>query len=132
VGSVAPSTSAAADLIPEDEDFADSQTPVAPSPAVLHEVAPDVPPQALKTVRGHIKFALRLRIDRSGEVVHASLASRSPSRYFTRIAVQTARRWQFVTADDPKPRHCLVWFDFTRRGAVAYSDLMKMRYVQLD
>jgi TonB family protein len=113
----------------EDPDFGDNQ-PVAPD--VLHKEAPDVPENALRTIRGHIKFAVRVKVDQSGDVVHASLASRSPSRYFTRLALETARKWKFVATGDSEPRHCFVWFDFTRRGAETHADAMRIRYAQRD
>lgn len=93
---------------------------VVPPPSVLHEEAPDVPPSALKTVRGHIKFAVRVKVDSSGNVVDASLASHSPSKYFTRISLDTARKWKFVSADD-QSRHWLLWFEFTRDSATSFQ-----------
>jgi TonB family protein len=124
----APGELAAADTAADDPDFGENQTA---APAVLHEETPDVPPNALRTIRGHIKLAVRVKVDQSGDVVHVSLASHSPSRYFIRLAMQTARRWKFVAAGDAKPRHCLVWFDFTRRGAETHADA-RMRYAQRD
>jgi TonB family protein len=99
---------------------------VAP-PSVLHEEAPEVPPGALGTVRGHIKFAVRVTVDRSGNVVHATLANHSPSRYFARVAIETARKWKFVAADDQHSRQWLVRFEFTRRGATAHTAETRMR-----
>jgi TonB family protein len=99
---------------------------VAP-PSVLHEEAPDVPPGALGTVHGHIKFAVRVIVDRSGNVVHATLANHSPSRYFTRVAIETARKWKFVAADDQDSRQWLLRFEFTRHGATAHANATRMR-----
>jgi TonB family protein len=101
-------------------DPAEVQT-VVPPPSVLHEEALNLPPVALKTVRGHIKFAVRVKVDSSGNVVYASLASHSPSRYFTRVALDTARKWKFVSADDQVSRHWLLWFEFTRDGATTFQ-----------
>jgi TonB family protein len=57
-----------------------------------------------------------VRVDGSGNVEHVSLASRSPSRYFKRLAFESARKWKFVAADGQESRQWLLWFDFTRHG----------------
>ncbi|MDB6103122.1 MAG: Sporulation domain protein [Gammaproteobacteria bacterium] len=103
-----------------DPGFAKPETVVAP-PSVLHEEAPDVPPGALETIRGHIKFAVRVSVDRSGNVVHATLANHSPSRYFTRLAIETARKWKFAAADAQDSRQWLLRFEFTRDGATTHA-----------
>jgi TonB family protein len=100
--------------------FAEPETVVAP-PSVLHEEAPDVPLGALETIRGHIKFAVRVNVDRSGNVVHATLANHSPSRYFTRLAIETARKWKFAAADNQDSRQWLLRFEFTRDGATTHA-----------
>jgi TonB family protein len=97
------------------------------TPSVLHQESPNVPQGALDTVRGHIKLAVRVRVDPTGKVVYASLASYSPSRYFTRVALETARKWRFVTADNQLPRHCMLWFEFTRDGASTYANSKELR-----
>jgi TonB family protein len=93
----------------------------AATPSVLHEEAPDVPPGALETIRGHIKFAVRVRVDASGNVVHAALANHSPSRYFTRLAIETAKKWKFAAADNQDSRQWLLRFEFTRGGATTHA-----------
>jgi TonB family protein len=110
-------------------DTAEIQT-VVPPPSVLHEEAPSVPPGALKTVHGHIKFAVRVGVDSSGNVIDASLASHSPSRYFTRVALETARRWRFVAANDQLARHWTLWFEFTREEARCSSATSVSRAAQ--
>jgi serine/threonine-protein kinase len=80
---------------------------VADPPSVLHEEAPEVPLGALGTIRGHIKFAVRVRV--------------SPSRYFTRLALETARKWKFVATDDQDSRQWLLRFEFTRNGATTHA-----------
>jgi len=104
-----------------DSGFADPQTVVASS-SVLHEEAPDVPTSALETIRGHIKFAVRVTVDGSGNVVHATLVNHSPSGYFTRLAIESARKWKFVAADNPASRQWLLRFEFTRDGATAHAN----------
>jgi len=104
-----------------DPGFADPQTVVASS-SVLHEEAPDVPVSALETIRGHIKFAVRVTVDGSGNVVQARLINHSPSKYFTRLAIESARKWKFVAADNPASRQWLLRFEFTRDGATAHAN----------
>jgi len=118
VSTATPSEVATASLEPR---FAEPQTAVAP-PSVLHEEAPDVPISALETIRGHIKFAVRVTIDGSGNVVQARLINHSPSRYFTRLAIESARKWKFVAADNPASRQWLLRFEFTRGGATAHAN----------
>ena len=108
----------------------ESTAAVAP-PSVLHEESPDVPPGALQTIHGHIKFAVRVTVDRSGTVVYATLAGHSPSRYFTRVAIETARKWKFVAADTQDSRQWLLRFEFTRGGATAQASATRMRRVTL-
>jgi TonB family protein len=103
-----------------DPGLAEPET-VADPPSVLHEEAPEVPLGALGTIRGHIKFAVRVRVDRSGNVVRATLAEHSPSRYFTRLALETAKKWKFVAADDQYSRQWLLRFEFTRNGATTHA-----------
>jgi hypothetical protein len=102
-----------------------TDTKVAPPSDATRQTAPEVGPQALSTIHGHIKFALRLQIAPSGEVARMSPASHLPSKYFTRLAMQSAQGWKFDVDNDPTPRHCLAWFDFTRGGVVAWSDPLK-------
>ncbi|MFL6600906.1 MAG: protein kinase domain-containing protein [Steroidobacteraceae bacterium] len=118
------SATAAPTEVPTDSvepGFAESQTVVAPA-SVLHEEAPDVPPGALETIRGHIKFAVRVTVDGAGNVVQARLINHSPSRYFTRLAIESARRWKFAAADNPASRQWLLRFEFTRDGATARAN----------
>jgi len=118
--SEAPATPPEVSTAPPDPGFAESQTAVAPS-SVLHEEAPDVPVGALATIHGHIKFAVRVTADRSGNVVHATLANYSPSRYFTRLAIENARKWKFAAADNQESRQWMLRFEFTRDGATAHA-----------
>jgi TonB family protein len=109
-----------------DPGLAETHGVVAP-PSVLHEEAPDVPIGALATVSGHIKFSVRVTVDPSGNVVRATLANHSPSRYFTRLAIETARKWKFVAADDQDSRQWMLRFEFTRDGAAAHASASTKR-----
>ncbi|MGH8291581.1 MAG: serine/threonine protein kinase [Steroidobacteraceae bacterium] len=86
------------------------------SQSVLHEVIPDVPWRARRTIRGHIKVWVRVIVDRDGSVF-AALADRTgPSRYFQRLAIEAAKKWTFSPANTPSRRLVQVRFDFSRHG----------------
>jgi TonB family protein len=124
---VAPSTAAS-----QNPETSLSAPPVsAPQPAqplangsasVLHEEIPDVPRRARNTIRGQIKIAVRVTVDRSGNVVAEALENPGPSRYFARLATTAARKWKFAPADNQAARKWLLRFEFTRGGATGYAD----------
>jgi TonB family protein len=91
------------------------------SPAVLHEAIPDVPRGARDTIHGHITVAVRVTVDRAGNVVDESLENRGPSKYFDRLATEAAKKWKFAPADDPVSRKWLLRFEFTRDGTTGHA-----------
>jgi outer membrane biosynthesis protein TonB len=92
---------------------------VATSPSALHEVTPEVPWGARRTVRGHIKVWVRVIVDQDGSVF-AAVADRSgPSGYFQRLAIDAAKKWTFPPVDTPSRRVVQVRFDFSREGTTA-------------
>lgn len=85
------------------------------SSGVVHEEIPNVPYSALATIHGHVKVAVRVTVDSSGNVIDDSLDHAGPSHYFARVATQAARKWKF--APDPRSsRQWVVHFDFSRTG----------------
>jgi outer membrane biosynthesis protein TonB len=101
-------------------EFAESKA-VTAADSILHEEAPDVAPSALATIHGNIRIAVKVAVDHSGNVARATLATHSRSRYFTRLATETARKWKFAAADEQGTRKWLLWFEFTRAGASAHA-----------
>ena len=91
------------------------------SPSVFHEEIPDVPRRARDTIRGHIKVAVRVTVDSSGNVVDETLENRGPSKYFARLATEAARKWKFAPADNQDSRKWLLRFEFTRGGATGHA-----------
>lgn len=89
----------------------------APLPTVLHQEIPDVSRRARDSVRGVIKIAVRVIVNRSGNVVAATLDNRASSRYFSRAALEAARKWKFSQAPSQDSRVWLLNFEFTRAGA---------------
>jgi TonB family protein len=82
---------------------------------VLHQQIPDVPRGIRESIRGHIKVAVRVTVDRSGSVVDATLQNPVSSRYFARLATAAARKWRF-SSDNQDSREWLLHFEFSRDG----------------
>ncbi|MGO9930717.1 MAG: serine/threonine-protein kinase [Steroidobacteraceae bacterium] len=103
--------------------------PTAPPPAngapfVLHEEIPEVSRHARETIRGHIKIAVRVTVDSSGNVVNEALETRSRSNYFARMATEAARKWKFAPAHQDS-RKLLLQFEFTRDGVTGHAATLR-------
>jgi TonB family protein len=102
-----------------------SDQPTQPSanrlPSVLHEEIPDVPRRTRDTIRGHIRVAVRVTVDGSGNVVDETLENPGPSKYFARLATEAARKWKFAPAGNHDSRKWLLRFEFTRGGATGHA-----------
>jgi TonB family protein len=81
-------------------------------------VIPDVSKSALDTIRGTIRVAVRVKIDKQGTVIGTITEERGPSRYFERHAVDASKKWTFTPAKVDE-RTMLLKFNFTRFGATA-------------
>lgn len=92
------------------------------SPSVVHEEIPRVPRSARETIHGHVKVAVRVIVDRSGNVVDALLENPGPSRYFARLAREAAGKWKFIPADnEDDSRTWLLRFEFARGGTTGHA-----------
>jgi TonB family protein len=91
------------------------------SPSVVHEQIPIVPRSALETIHGHVKVAVLVIVDPSGNVVDALLENPGPSSYFARVAREAARKWKFAPADTQDSREWLLRFEFTRGGTTGHT-----------
>jgi len=90
-------------------------TPVAgDTNQVVRQVVPDVPEKALRTITGKLKVSVRAHVDQGGNVERAEFASAGPSRYFSNLAIQSAREWTFAPSQTAKT--WLLQFTFTRSG----------------
>jgi TonB family protein len=87
---------------------------------VIHEEIPKVPQSARQTIHGHVKVAVRVTVDKSGNVVRDRFENAGPSRYFNRLASEAARKWKF-TADNEGSREWLLRFEFGRDGASVHA-----------
>jgi TonB family protein len=88
--------------------------------SVTHEDIPSVPARARATIHGHIKITVRVTIDNTGAVAGDSLVRPGPSRYFARLASESARRWHFEPAGASGVRQALIRYDFARSGTTAH------------
>lgn len=93
----------------------------APDSSVVHAQMPAVPRSALRTIRGHIKVAVLVTVDRLGNVADAALQYAGPSPYFARVAREAARKWQFAPAAEQESRKWLVKFEFSRDGTTGHA-----------
>jgi TonB family protein len=91
------------------------------SPSVVHEQIPSVPHSARRTIHGHIKVAVLVNVDRSGNVTDAMLQNPGPSWYFARLARDAARKWKFAPADGQDSRQWLLRFEFARGGTTGHA-----------
>jgi len=91
------------------------------SPSVVHEQIPIVPRSARQTIHGHIKVAVLVIVDRSGNVIDALLENPGPSWYFARLAREAAGKWRFAPADKQDSREWLLRFEFTRGGTTGHA-----------
>lgn len=90
--------------------------------AVSHQVLPDVPPKARNTITGKVRVTVKVAVDASGAVSHASLVSRGPSEYFANQALQAARKWTFKPPrvdGNAIPSEWSLSFEFKSNGTTA-------------
>ncbi len=99
-------------VLPAKPSRSDPATP----PSALHEVIPEVPESARRTIRGHIKVWVRIIVDPDGSVFTASADRIGPSWYFQRLSIEAAEKWTFPPIDTHSRRLMQVRFDFNRDG----------------
>lgn len=100
----------------------------APRPAaasggeIVHQVLPDVPQSARKTITGTIKVSVQVEVNPSGKVTTAKLKSAGPSKYFAGLAMKAAQQWEFSPPEvdgRPTPSTWLLQFRFKRTSTEA-------------
>jgi TonB family protein len=94
---------------------------VATSPSATHEVIPEVPSGARRTIRGHIKVWVRVIVEPDGSVFAAVVDRSGPSSYFQRLATEAAKKWTFPPVDTPSRRTMQIRFDFNRDGTTGHA-----------
>ena len=86
----------------------------------MQQVQPDVAAKALRTITGHLRVAVRMTVDESGNVTDADLDTPGPSQYFANKALDAARRWKF--SDAASPSTWIVQFEFTQGGVTETAE----------
>jgi len=92
---------------------------------VAQRVLPEVLESARNTIRGTVKVAVRVDVDRSGDVESAELESHGPSKYFARTALETAQLWRFKPPTVGGRGVLSTWtlrFEFTRGGTIVVPE----------
>jgi len=76
---------------------APSQTATAPSlpGEALERVLPPVNARSRSTINGHVRVTVKVDVDASGKVTRAHLEAAGPSRYFAKLAEDSATHWKF-------------------------------------
>jgi TonB family protein len=93
-----------------------SRSELATLPSAPHQVIPEVPPSARRTISGHLKVSVRVIVDQDGSVFAATTDRAGPSRYFQRLAIEAAWKWTFPPIDTQSRRLMQIRFDFSRDG----------------
>jgi TonB family protein len=91
----------------------------APDGMVIERVMPQIPAEALHSIRGKIRIQVRVNVDEAGRVSEARLKSPGPSRYFAGKALEAARGWKFkppVENGQPVRSQWVVQFTLNRRA----------------
>lgn len=63
---------------------------------VLDQVMPEVSAKARATIHGHVRVAVKVRVDAAGAVSDATLDSGGPSAFFADAALKAAHKWAFT------------------------------------
>jgi serine/threonine-protein kinase len=96
-----------------------SSIPGATAGTVVERAMPDLLPSAVQTIRGQVDVTVRVSVDPSGNVESASFDSAGPSRYFSKMALQSAQNWKFDPAQVDGKAVSSAWtlhFTFTQAG----------------
>ena len=110
-GTPAPESSNAADVRP-------IRTPaITDQQKVVSRVVPSVPKSARDTIHGIIRVKVRVRVDPAGSVTGAKFVLRGPSKYFARLAMQSAMQWKFAPEGSrDASREWMLPFEFARNS----------------
>jgi len=90
---------------------------------VVHQELPEVSRSARNTIMGTIKVGVRVEVDPSGKVSEARLVTPGPSKYFARLSLQAAQRWEFSPQETPSA--WLLHFHFRRTSTQAIPERAK-------
>jgi TonB family protein len=97
----------------------DSRRDAAASEGVILQFLPDIPAKARNTIRGRATVVIKAAVDPSGNVTNAKVES--GSRYFGKLALAAARRWQFSPVKGAANREWLLRFEIAQSGTKVSS-----------
>jgi TonB family protein len=82
---------------PEPKQLAAAPEPSTPVPAsgITEQPLPEITDQARSTIRGKVKFTVRVDVGPSGTVTDARLDSSGASKYFADRTIAAVRQWKF-------------------------------------
>lgn len=96
-----------------------------PQGAVAQQVLPDIAGKALATITGHLRVAVQVTVDESGNVTDAELETAGPSQYFANKSLDAAKRWKFTPPQVNGAAAASTWiltFEFTQGGVNATAE----------
>jgi len=80
---------------------------------ILHQVLPEIPAKARRTVHGTATVIVKVAVDPSGNVTDAKV-ERGGSRYFSKLALAAARKWRFSSIESVGRREWVLTFEITK------------------
>jgi Protein kinase domain len=80
---------------------------------IIRRVLPDIPAKARNSVHGTATVVIGIAVDPAGKVIRAT-AERGGSPYFSKLAIEAAQHWQFVSVEGESPRHWILRFEINR------------------
>jgi hypothetical protein len=92
-----------------------------PTPPLVHEEIPTISRSSRESIRGQIKVAVSVTLDRAGNVVAENVEVHGSSKYFARLATDAAKKWKFAPSDAQSSREWLVQFEFSHDGATGHA-----------
>ena len=113
-----PIASQSTPTLPTAQPSVTTQSPASP---VLHEEIPSVSRGARASIHGQIKITVHVTVDSAGNVVAENLEQHGSSKYFARLASDSARKWKFAPGGGQSPREWLLQFEFSRDGVTGHA-----------
>ena len=95
---------------------------------VLQQVLPEVSRSSQNTIHGHLKVAIHVSVDTSGNVTQATFVSAGPSKYFAERALAAARQWKFTPPQVDGQAAASEWilrFQFARANIQVFPSEIK-------
>jgi TonB family protein len=90
---------------------------------VLDQVLPEVSDRARGTIQGKVRVSVRVHVEPAGSVSQAELDSPASSKYFSDLALQAARRWEFTPPEAngrSVPSDWVIRFEFSQADTKAF------------